>query len=500
MTQQNYKNLINPVWKRRAGYVVIWVLLMAPVSLVASYSYIKMKEQLTTLTLSRREAIASLSAATLQEKLDRVIELGKSLAGRAKFRQLAAKEDWDEAIRIIGSVPQEFPFVDQILLVDAAGIEMADAPRLTGLRGKDFSQTDWYQGVIREWKPYISTSYQKSRLPHRNVFAVAIPILADDENPVGALVIEVRLEKVLEWIKQVDVGPSGFVYVTDQKAHLVAHPRFSPQGDIVDFSSDPSIQKALKGQQGVAVDVHPVEHEERISAYTLVPKHGWALVVAQPVEVGFLDRNQALRNLSFIYGLFVLLTIVLASVIVRFIVIRRRSEEVIRNLSLTDELTGLYNRRGFLTLAEEQLKLARRTKTELVLFFADLDGLKKINDEFGHREGDQALTDISMILKKIFREGDVIARFAGDEFAVMVVSEAKVDKAFFMARLEECLHYFNSEKKRRYKLSLSVGISSFDSEKAVSIDELMALADEKLYELKRNRKIHDEKNGQPKKK
>ena len=484
-------SLYHPKKRTRAYYIAFWLLLMSPVALVTAFSYFQMKKQLTALVLSRRESIASLAAVTVQEKLDRVVDLAKSMAGRSKFRQSVAVGDWEEAIRVIGTVPQEFSYVDQVMVTDPAGTEMADAPRLMGVTGKSFSSYDWYKGVTRDWKPYVSGAYSKGKFPTRNVIGVAVPVLADNESVIGILVIEVRLEKMLEWIRQIDVGLSGFVYVTDQKGKVVAHPRFSPQGEIADFSSDPSVQRALRGMQGVGIDIHPVEKEERISAYTLVPNYGWAIVVTQPSDVAFIERNQALHSLSFIYGIFLLLTAVLASIVVYSMIIRRRSEEMIRNLSLTDELTGLYNRRGFLTLAEEQLKLARRSGTSLTLFFADLDGLKEINDQFGHKEGDTALIDISNILRDIFREGDIIARFAGDEYAVLVVSDTKVDNIFFMKRLEEYLLHFNLDGGRRFALSLSVGHSQFDPQKNPSIDQLMTLADEKLYELKRTRKILD---------
>lgn len=477
-----------PSWVR---YFAVWLALMGPVALIATFSYFQMEKQLSVLVLSRREAIASLTASTVTEKLDRVVDLARAMAGRAKFRQAVSRGDWDEAIRFIAMVPQEFSYVDQILLTNPDGLEMADAPSLLGAKGKNFSDHDWFQGVRQGWKPYVSGVYSKGDARQRNVVGIAVPVLADDETVAGILVVEVRLEQVLQWIKEVDVGLSGFVYVADRTGKLVAHPRFSPQGDIVDFSSDPSVQKAIKGLKGVAIDTHPVERQKQISAFTIVPKYGWAVVVAQPTQIAFIERDMALRSLLWIYGLFLALTAVLSSAVVHSMIVRHRSEEMIRNLSLTDELTGLYNRRGFLALAEEQLKLARRSKTELTLFFADLDGLKNINDEFGHKEGDMALIDTANILKTIFREGDIIARFAGDEYAVLVVSEAKVDSAFFIRRLEEFVHNFNLDGGRRYALSLSLGFSQFDPQKNASIDKLMTLADERLYELKRTRKIQE---------
>ena len=98
---------------------------------------------------------------------------------------------------------------------------------------------------------------------------------------------------------------------------------------------------------------------------------------------------------------------------------RKQTEKVIRNLSITDDLTNLFNRRGFFTLAEQQLQIASRTGREMVLLFVDLDKLKSINDALGHAEGDQALRETATILKNSFRESDIIARIGGDEFVVL---------------------------------------------------------------------------------
>ncbi|MGZ3568836.1 MAG: diguanylate cyclase, partial [Thermodesulfobacteriota bacterium] len=102
-------------------------------------------------------------------------------------------------------------------------------------------------------------------------------------------------------------------------------------------------------------------------------------------------------------------------------------EKVLLTLSLTDELTDLYNRRRFFVLAEQYLKLAIRSKKRLLLFYLDMDDLKSINDRFGHNDGDQALIALGSILKKTFRESDIIARIGGDEFVVLLESTDEND-------------------------------------------------------------------------
>lgn len=166
---------------------------------------------------------------------------------------------------------------------------------------------------------------------------------------------------------------------------------------------------------------------------------------------------------------------------------RKRLEEKLSSLSITDELTGLYNRRGFFVLAEQQLKIAERSKKKALIFFADLDGLKPINDTFGHKEGDQALKETAVILKKAFRESDIVARMGGDEFAVFVIDADDDIKRTLTNRLENAITLFNRFEGRTYRLSFSTGVAEYNHENPRSLDELVAEADTFMYENKRRR-------------
>lgn len=165
------------------------------------------------------------------------------------------------------------------------------------------------------------------------------------------------------------------------------------------------------------------------------------------------------------------------------------SNEKLRDLSLKDPLTGLYNRRGLLLLGEQQYRLAQRTQGNLLLFFADVDGLKNINDTYGHQEGDQAIINTAEILKSTFRQADIIARFGGDEFNIIAIDVpgVKQDPEFFKQRLLENLKTFNRNHPGPYELSISLGSTLYDSKQAGSFEMIMAEADKKLYEQKRER-------------
>jgi diguanylate cyclase (GGDEF)-like protein len=158
----------------------------------------------------------------------------------------------------------------------------------------------------------------------------------------------------------------------------------------------------------------------------------------------------------------------------------------LRSLALTDDLTCLYNRRAFLALAGQQLRVARRNGHGLLLFFADVDHLKEINDSYGHREGDFALIQAADALERTFRNSDVIARLGGDEFAIIALEASCDDQAVILDRLEKNLNT-PSAGENRYQLTLSVGMARFDPRQPVSLGKLIATADEAMYEEKKNR-------------
>jgi len=176
------------------------------------------------------------------------------------------------------------------------------------------------------------------------------------------------------------------------------------------------------------------------------------------------------------------------TVIIRDVTDRKKMEDELRALTLVDELTGLYNSRGFFTLAHQQLKIADRLQRGLFLIFADLDGLKNINDTFGHHEGNIALIDTAYVLKETFRESDIIARIGGDEFIIMAMETTDTDPDVFNARLQEFITSYNAKGNRRYKLSISIGIAVYDPYSPCSLDELIEKADALMYDQKRSKK------------
>lgn len=161
---------------------------------------------------------------------------------------------------------------------------------------------------------------------------------------------------------------------------------------------------------------------------------------------------------------------------------RRRAEAEVLRLSLTDELTGLHNRRGFFLLAEQELEIARRNRAPAWLIFADLDRLKEANDTLGHEAGDQLLRDAANLLMTTFRHADVIARMGGDEFAVLAMTTSSSAEEI-KARLQKRTAALNQGRLKGSELSFSIGVVACNSDE--SLDALLARADAAMYEHKR---------------
>ena len=163
----------------------------------------------------------------------------------------------------------------------------------------------------------------------------------------------------------------------------------------------------------------------------------------------------------------------------------------LRTMALTDELTGLYNRRGFLLLGTHNIRLAHRTEQPLFLFFADVDGLKNVNDRFGHLQGDALLVACGEVLKMTFRESDVIARIGGDEFAILAQGNSNESREAVLSRLQSSIDLMNRDVLAPYQLSLSVGVARFDPSNPVTLTELLSMADREMMLCKLTRSFLD---------
>jgi diguanylate cyclase (GGDEF)-like protein len=165
-----------------------------------------------------------------------------------------------------------------------------------------------------------------------------------------------------------------------------------------------------------------------------------------------------------------------------------KANERLHSLSLTDGLSGMNNRRGFMVLGTGLLKFARRAGYSTCLIYIDLDSLKQINDKYGHAEGDKAIAQFSRLLTGTFRESDVLGRLGGDEFVALIIDASREDLAAMQTRLQNNVDAYNRQTSAGYGLSFSLGSIWVDPKSTITMEELLVKADEAMYKHKMSRK------------
>jgi two-component system, cell cycle response regulator len=169
----------------------------------------------------------------------------------------------------------------------------------------------------------------------------------------------------------------------------------------------------------------------------------------------------------------------------RYAIERKRLELALKRMTVVDDLTGLYNRRGFFQHAPRRLKFAHREQKRALLAIIDMDGLKQINDTHGHMEGDNAIISVAAVLKRTFRDDDIIARIGGDEFAVLAIVKGHTAEQAILSRLDKNLTAAGTPAG--YVLSVSLGLAALETGDAADFDELLKQADQSLYDHKRSK-------------
>ena len=295
--------------------------------------------------------------------------------------------------------------------------------------------------------------------------------------------------------------------------HLIRMRIFSPSGEII-YSTEPMevgrfnqeiYFKQIAASSTARAEIIPKQSRslenkvvpaDVVETYVPITRGGRLLGVFELYHNVSKERQDLNRLIYRAYGtLFIMAGGLLVLVLFTFSQAHRsmkeraRAEEQLRLLSFRDDLTGLYNRRGFLALGEQQVHVANRDKKPMMVVSADLDGLKEINDTFGHQEGDAAIVETAHILRRTFRKADLVARIGGDEFALLLTGgQVEFDRGQLDGRLQEIVEEHNKKSDRPHKLSVSVGFAYFDAGEKHTFEEGLHLADTMMYEQKRKKK------------
>lgn len=172
----------------------------------------------------------------------------------------------------------------------------------------------------------------------------------------------------------------------------------------------------------------------------------------------------------------------------------KENNQALEMISRQDELTGLLNRRGFFDSAAQMLRDARQKNKKAIVIFADLDNLKQINDTFGHDDGDFALNMVGEVLKDSMRASDLVARLGGDEFAAFAITENETEGDAIKERIKSIVEKRNATCDKPYYVEISVGVAEFNIVPGTNLEDHMDVADERLYEDKKQKRSSVLKN------
>ena len=232
-------------------------------------------------------------------------------------------------MKIMQDVPQDLPHIERLILTDAKGTLMSDVPALPGVRGTNFAFREWYQGVSRDWRPYVSPVYTRAVAPRINVFVVATPIRNANGNVQGILVLQMRVRNLLDWIDTLDIKQGGFIYIVDSKGQAVFDSRHRDRMGVIDLSETPVVKKLLRGEHGIEIGLESAENEESVVAYAAVPGYGWGVVSQQPLRssLAYVTKEAQLRRLLTGYGFILVLCIMALFMASRIAGERQRAED-----------------------------------------------------------------------------------------------------------------------------------------------------------------------------
>lgn len=333
--------------KKLFANVVIFLLLVWPIATLAVYSYLKAKDMLTTVSTVRREAVATLTAELIKERLDRSVDMVTAYASQPTLKAAVTAKRWGEAVALVKPVLTDFPYVSEVMLTDPDGYLKGTTGGPTAL-GVNLAYRDWYKGASVLMRPYVSEGYKSSGTARDIVVSVATPVRNEAGAVRGYLVFQLKSDTIQSWIDEFTAG-EGFAYVTDQRGHVIAHPKYDLDAEaLIDFSSVSTVQKALKGKQGIEVSYNQIENATRLTAYEPVTGYNWTVAFTEPLKSAFGERDDVLRSVVTVLMVVNLISIATAVWIIHN---RNRINEANKQLQEIDR-----QKSEFISLASHQLR------------------------------------------------------------------------------------------------------------------------------------------------
>ena len=310
---------------------LFFLLIVLPALFIAYYSYTSLRDSLDSSLKERKRSLATMLAMLTQERLNHIVQLGKTYAGRPSVQAMVKAKNWEGAMNALREIEAYSSKIDRIILADKTGTVWADSPEIPKARGKNFAFREWYKGLVQnEWQPDISRVYKRMVPPYLNIINGAFPITDEQDKVIGILVIQLRLEQFKTWDLLENLEKDETLYIVDRAGQVVTSSGLNTDSKIVSRADFDAVQLAISGKEGVAKFNHPETGKEMLVGYAPVPGYGWGVVVTQPVASAFAEREKSLGFVLLIFCLIFLVNIFFAWIIVRNIGRLRRTRESLK--------------------------------------------------------------------------------------------------------------------------------------------------------------------------
>lgn len=304
------------------------------------------------------------------------------------------------------------------------------------------------------------------------VLALGYPVpLSDGATGMVVGLWNARTSALQQYVSGMVYDKTGHGYVVDGRGKVVAGPSADEVGQLLPVAQ-------LTGRGTGLIDTVRAD-KDLVVSYAQAGATGWTSLTKQESA----EFEGALVRASLLVEAIVVALLLISAA--ALVLTHRKREVALRQMALQDELTGLYNRRGWFHLAEHELERARRQDRERVLLFVDLDGLKQVNDVLGHVEGDRALCAAAEVLSAATRTSDLVGRIGGDEFVLLLAEGGDADVV--RQRLQGALAAHNLRSTAPFELRMSIGVTVWCPETTFTLDELVRRADEQMYAHKSSR-------------
>lgn len=331
--------LIKANKKRRLFLCVIFILMVAPTIFLSVFSVITEYQDHNRDIFDNKKSTAHFSAKIMAEKLNYLTDIGVSFSTRINFRKFVSEGKWDNAIQILKSAPADFPTIERIVLIDQSGNIMADSVENSDIIGKNLAYRDWYQGISKDWKPYVSEIFQASAAPYYLSIVAAVPIKDEDQKTLGILALQIRALTLTNWGKEIKTSESEIIYFVDKKGQSLN--LSETKEETVDFSKKPYFAEvALNNGITIFADA---DGAKKIASYYPISPYNFYIAIEQPTKAAFAERNYHLA-VYLIICFFILTMICLMAVFVLKIITLAndyRQKEKILLGSVGDGLVGI---------------------------------------------------------------------------------------------------------------------------------------------------------------